>query len=1146
MTTDLSADLRAFAAAVQAEYEPLAGESAWPEEQLKRHVAELVERVGAAAGVDDVRTKFESAVAGVGRPDLAVYAGGLLVGHVELKKPGKGANAPRFKGHDKRQWGQFSRLDNVVYTDGAEFALYRRGERHGPILKLGGDPRDDGADAVTDANGRAAADLWRAFFGWQPKAPTKPKALAELLAPVARYLRDDVEAALADADSPLAHLAADWRRVFFPDATDAQFADAYAQTLTYALLLARLSGADDLSTDDAVAALRPGHALLAEALRVLGDPRARAALGSTVDLLDRIIAGVDPGIFERQGALVEDGPAHAADPWLYFYEDFLAEYDPKMRRDRGVYYTPWQVVQAQVRLTAHLLDAGFDKPYGVASQDVVTLDPAAGTGTYILGAVRHALDRAQADGRGVASAATRAAQGVHAFEILVGPYAVAHLRLTQQIRAAGGRLPDDGAHVYLTDTLEDPETDARTQAAPFALKELAQEHRRAQRVKAGAPVLLCLGNPPYDRQQAAAGETIGQRKGGWVRHGHVVTQAAGDTAEVRSRAILRDFLDPLAATGDGVHAKNLYNDYVYFWRWALWKTVGPDSGSDGGIVSFITASSFLRGPGFKGMRRLMRETFDEIWVLDLGGDNLGARKSDNVFAIQTPVCITTGVRYRDGDPRRQNPAPGSGEWRVASGEWERQPARVRYARLADDEQTKLDQLARIETFDSVDGFEGVAWAGGPTGWDAPFLPARSEAFLGFPAVTDLFPWQESGLQFCRSWPLASDRDTLERRWASLLGSDNRAEALKESRDRKVDKLVPRLDGSGAKDPTVASLPVDAPPPEPQQIAFRSFDRQWAFLDNRLGDYLRPRLCSADSDRQSYITAFLTEVPGEGPLAAATHLLPDYHHFRGSFGGKHVIPLYRDPAGRHPNVASGALARLAAAFGERPAPEDVFAYAFALLAAPAYVATFWEALETPGPRLPLTADPALFAEVAALGRRLLWLHTYGERFVPEGARAGTRGLPRGGARVSRDTPQEPARYPDAWAYDPAARRLTVGEGADAGVIDGVPPPVMAFTLSGFAPAKSWLDYRMASGAGRTSSPLDAVRPRTWSFDDELLDLLWVLEAVLADHPAADALLARVLAGDTLAATSIPPPTAAERKGPDGLSAADDTAPLFAGS
>ena len=112
--------------------------------------------------------------------------------------------------------------------------------------------------------------------------------------------------------------------------------------------------------------------------------------------------------------------------------------------------------------------------------------------------------------------------------------------------------------------------------------------------------------------------------------------------------------------------------------------------------------------------------------------------------------------------------------------------------------------------------------------------------------------------------------------------------------------------------------------------------------------------------------------------------------------------------------------------------------------------------------------------------------------------------------------------------------------------GVPAEVMAFQLSGFAPVKSWLDYRMKSGAGRTSSPLDAIRPRAWSFDDELLDLLWVLEAVLARHAAADALLARVIAGPTVPASEIPPPTAADKKGPDGLAASDDSAPLFAGT
>ncbi len=829
-TLPLSDPLRAFADRLRDAYDLPPGASAWPEEQLKRHTAQLIEDAAAALGVTDVLVLPEAPVEGIGRPDLGVYVGGLLVGHVELKKPGTGANAPRFKGRDKKQWEKFKRLPNVVYTDGLQFAHFARGEREGPLVKLDGDPRDDGAEAVSDADARALGDLFRAFLGWEPAAPKSPKDLAELLAPIARLLREDVEEALKDPDSPLSHLAPVWRRRLFPDATDHQFADAYAQTLTYALLLAHFSGADDLSTDDAAEALRPGHSLLSEALRVLGDPRARKALGSTVSLLERVISGVNPAIFEKQGALVEDGPAHAADPWLYFYEDFLAAYDPKMRKDRGVYYTPWQVVQAQVRLTARLLDAAFDKPYGVASDGVVTLDPACGTGTYLLAAVRHGLDLVAARGRSVGQAATRAAEGTHAFELLVGPYAVAHLRLTQQVQAAGGTLPADGAHIYLTDTLEDPDHVPRVQGVGLNEKELAEEHRRAQRVKAHAPVLLCLGNPPYDREQAEDGREIVQRKGRWVRFGHVITKAGKDTKEVRSRPILDDFTDPLTASGDGVHAKNLYNDYVYFWRWALWKTVGPASRSDGGIVSFITASSYLRGPGFKGMRAVMRETFDDLWVLDLGGDNLGARKSDNVFAIQTPVCVATGVRYRDGDARR-----------TAEGE----PARVHHARVEGAEAEKLERLRRIGDFEDVD------WDACPTGWAAPFLPARSEAYLRYPALTDLFPWQAGGVKIGRKWPMASDYSALERRWHSLLSTEDRTEAfVNRPTGRKADD-EPDVSYLPAG-PAIATLPKDAPIPEVIPYAYRSFDRQHLIADARLIDRASPTIWKAlAGPRSSY-------------------------------------------------------------------------------------------------------------------------------------------------------------------------------------------------------------------------------------------------------------------------------------------------------
>lgn len=205
--------------------------------------------------------------------------------------------------------------------------------------------------------------------------------------------------------------------------------------------------------------------------------------------------------------------------------------------------------------------------------------------------------------------------------------------------------------------------------------------------------------------------------------------------------------------------------------------------------------------------------------------------------------------------------------------------------------------------------------------------------------------------------------------------------------------------------------------------------------------------------------------------------------------------------------------------------------------------FWEALETPGPHLPITKDPQLFAEGAALGRALLWLHTYGERFVPEGKRPGAHDLPQGQARLNRATPQDPARYPDAWSYDEKARKLRIGEGSEAGIVARVPPEVMAFSISGFLPVKSWLDYRMKSGAGRTSSPLDDIRPQSWSFDDELLDLIWVLEATLARHEQAIDLLSQIIAGETFSSEAFPKPTKEERKGPAGKNLKAEAAPLF---
>lgn len=431
--------LRGYARELTAKFRTLG--DAQREDQLKAPTDGLLIALGGQIGQTLV-VNTESRVEDVGRPDMAVASAGLLCGYVELKAPGTGADVRRFRDRNRRQWQKFQALPNLIYTDGNEWALYRSGETVQRI-SLRGDVTVDGGAALDEQDASALLRLLRDFLAWAPIVPSNPRRLAEVLAPLCHLLRDDVRASLRDPDSALSELAREWRSYLFPEAGDDQFADAYAQTLTYALLLARLSGAELTTTDNAEAALRARHHLLAQVLRILAQPEARQEIAVGVDLLERTIGAVDPTALDRSGA----------DPWLYFYEDFLAAYDPALRNERGVYYTPVEVVKAQVNLVADLLKRRLGKPLAFAEEGVILLDPAAGTGTYPLAALKYGLDQVVAAfGSGVrGTAASLMARNIHAFELLVGPYAVAHLRFSERVLAAGGSLPVDGAHVYLTD-----------------------------------------------------------------------------------------------------------------------------------------------------------------------------------------------------------------------------------------------------------------------------------------------------------------------------------------------------------------------------------------------------------------------------------------------------------------------------------------------------------------------------------------------------------------------------------------------------------------------------------------------------------------------------------------------------------------------
>ena len=213
-------------------------------------------------------------------------------GHIELKQPGVGANPNRYRGHDADQWKRFQALPNVIYTDGNSWALFRSGVRVGKAVSLGRLDENGAAD-ITPQRVEALAEMLHDFLYWEPITPSHPRALAELLAPLCRLLRHEVLDAVKRSDSALSSLAADWRQALFPDADDDQFADAYAQTLTYALLLARFDGSKDMHPDRAADVIDKHHGLLAQALRVLGDRQVREDIATGLDILQRVITAVD-------------------------------------------------------------------------------------------------------------------------------------------------------------------------------------------------------------------------------------------------------------------------------------------------------------------------------------------------------------------------------------------------------------------------------------------------------------------------------------------------------------------------------------------------------------------------------------------------------------------------------------------------------------------------------------------------------------------------------------------------------------------------------------------------------------------------------------------------------------------------------------
>lgn len=1060
-----------------------------PEDQLRGPLDTLVRDVSAVGGsvygrvslvgetnISDIRT----------RPDFAVTVDDALVGFIEVKAPGKGADPRRFaEPHDREQWQKLRSLPNLLYTDGGAFSLWRDGELVGKVVALEGDVATSGARLTAPD---ALLPLISDFLTWKPIPPANAKQLARVAARLCRLLRDEVLEQLERKSPGLTALASDWRKQLFPKASDFDFADGYAQAVTFGLLVARaldipLAG----GIHQAAYQLRGPSSLIGTALGLLtDDPANHKALETSLSTLTRVLDVVN------WHTISKDRP----EAWLYFYEDFLEVYDNDLRKLTGSYYTPPEVVSAMTRLVDETLRGPlFSRPGGLASGDVTLADPAMGTGTFLLGVMRRIAATVEADqGPGAVRGAIEAAMSrLIGFELQFGPFAVAQLRLIAELQALAApssatapRLP--GLQLFITDTLDNPFVEEDTLVQSGAI---AQSRREANRIKQRRNITVVLGNPPYKNQAAGMG--------GWIEAG------SGEPDLVAPM----DWWAPPPEWKIGVHTHHLKNLYVYFWRWATWKVFGtgnraatgnPDYDEEG-IVCFITVAGFLNGPGFQKMRDDLRRTCSDIWIVDCSPEGHQPEVRTRIFqGVQQPVCIVLAAKPLGKDRNV--------------------PARVRYQALP--KGRREEKFAALETL----SLEAEEWQTCPSDWRAPFFAAATGQWASFPALADLFAWSSPGVKTHRTWVIAPDRESLSRRWHALRSETNtekKTNLFHPDRDRYLEKIVSvGLGDHGVR--TTAVLGDQEPIVAPCRFGFRSFDRQWIVPDHRLLSMARPDLWNSYSSRQIYVTALAASSPKTGPAFTLTGLMPDHDHYRGSFGGR-VYPLWRDAAARTPNIPPKLLALLAEVYGRPVSAEDVMAYLAAVMAHPAFTARFQPDLVQPGLRVPLTADPALFAEAAALGAEVIWLHTYGERFAdPAASRpkapprmpAGERPtIPEGGG-----IPGAPEPLPETMEYDPAKRRLHVGKG----FVDNVSPDVWGYEVSGKQVVWHWFSYRRRDrtrpqiGDKRPPSPLDSIQPDHWlaEYTSDLIDLLNVLGRVVALEPAQADLMQRILSAELIRA------------------------------
>jgi len=989
------------------------------EESFYGALTDLLAAIAGAAGLAKIHVTTLPKKTEAGNPDFRIWDGGQhIVGYIEAKDPSvENLDLAETSEQLKRYLGTFP---NLILTNFYEFRLYRQGVRIDAV-RIGRPFIARKLRAVPPVERAPECfDLFEKFFAFSVPKVRDAQGLAVELARRTRFLKDAVIAEeLRQEEQAGGGTLLDFYNAFgtflISGLTKDAFADLYAQTIAYGLFAARTRSEDGFNRKLAYDRIPPTIGILRDVFRFisLGDlPRPMEWI---IDDIAEVLAVTDVKAILHQ--YFHEG--RGRDPIVHFYETFLSEYDPVARERRGVYYTPEPVVSYITRSVHLILKEHFGRQDGFAGNNVTVLDPAAGTLTFLAEAARLAVvEFATKYGHAGKAAFIREhiLRNFFAFELMMAPYAVGHLKMSFLLEELGYRLrEEDRFPLYLTNTLDMEDLE---QVRLPGLSSLAAESRLAGRVKKEQPVLAILGNPPYSGHSA--------NRGKWITE-----QIKGAYQKVDGR--------PLGEK----NPKWLQDDYVKFLRFAQWKIDGAGEG----VIGFITNHSYLDNPTFRGMRRSLMDSFGEIYLLDLHGNSLkketcpDGSKDENVFDIRQGVAIALMIKKK---------------------QMKKAPCRVFHAERWDLRGEKYEWL-------NDNHIKTTNWKElSPASPLYLFIPrdvTRQQHYDRFPGIKEIFPVHSVGI--------VTARDRLTIHWSPVAAWNT---VLNFSRlDPELARQAYQL-GKDTQDWKVASAQKDLTDSGPTRervvpILYRPFDTRYTYYTGKpSGFHCRPRFEVMRHMLRENLGLIMQKQFKEQPGAFVTNCVIG-HKSVGAFDINYLFPLYlydgvttakKVPAlagvmmlfepesafGRVPNLNRTLRDKWAAAYGATPSPEDIFHYIYAVLYANTYRSRYAEFLKTDFPRIPFAGSHEGFRKLAALGRRLTDLHLM---------RAGDLDPPI--ARFQGEAgPIKTVRYLESEG------RIILDTGY---FVEGVAPEVWRCRIGGYQVCEKWLKDRK----GRTLTPDD---------------------------------------------------------------------------